>query len=143
VAILDAAGEGLEDRAHGEAAAACVDRDAVGLAHQRAVGAGDEAGEVVALVEDRAARGARHHPAHLPGDVVEPLLRQRKLDRIERGHAAPTVMSKLPLASTARMSPGPTTTVVVASSTISGPVKRWPGARSAPAKTGVSTQPAA
>ncbi len=39
--------------------------------------------EVVALAEDRRARGARHHPAHLVRDVVEPVLHQRQGDGIE------------------------------------------------------------
>ena len=81
---LDAAGEVAQDRAHREAAAAGVDRDAVGLADQRAARVGDEAGEVVALAEDRRARGARHHPAHLVRDVVEPVLHQRQGDGIGR-----------------------------------------------------------
>ena len=68
---------------HGEAAAAGMDRNAVGLADQSAARVGDEAGEIVALAEDRRARGARHHPAHLVRDMVEPVLHQCKRDGIE------------------------------------------------------------
>ena len=80
----DPPAKGLEQRAHREAAAAGMDRDAVGLGDQRALGIGEEAGEVVALVEDRAARGADHHPAHLLGDLVQPVLHEREGDGI--GH---------------------------------------------------------
>ena len=75
--------EVAQDGAHREAAAAGMDRDAVGLADQGAARVGDEAGEIVALAEDRRARGARHHPAHLVRDVVEPVLHQRERDGIE------------------------------------------------------------
>jgi hypothetical protein len=75
VLLRDPAGEVAQHGAQGEAAAAGVDGDAVRLRHHLALGAADEAGEVVALAEDRAAGGARHHPAHLARDVVELLLR--------------------------------------------------------------------
>ena len=57
---LDAAPrEVAQHGAHREAAAAGVDRDAVGLADQGAARVGDEAGEVVALAEDRRLRAVR------------------------------------------------------------------------------------
>ena len=56
-----------------QAAAAGVDRDAVGLADEPAAAVGEEAGEVVALVEDRAARRSQHHLSHALRDMVDPL----------------------------------------------------------------------
>jgi len=82
-------GEGGNESAHGEAAATRMDRDAVGLRYQRAGRVGDETGEVVRLVEDRAARGPHHHEAHLPGDVVQPVLQQSELDRVGAVHEGP------------------------------------------------------
>src|SRR3546814_16214131 len=58
-------------------------RDAVRLGEELAAGRTQEAGEVVALTEDRAARGPRHHPSHVEGAVVELLLDDRAQDGIE------------------------------------------------------------
>ena len=80
VFLFDRVLEIAQDGAHGEAAAAGMDRNAVGLADQRAAGIGDEAGKVVALAEDRRARRARHHPAHLVRDVIEPVLHEGQGD---------------------------------------------------------------
>ena len=83
VAGLDVAFEVAQHRAHREAAAAGVDGDPVRLRDQPAVRSAYEAGEVVGLAEDGAARGAHHHVAHLPGDVVQAVLGERELDRVE------------------------------------------------------------
>ena len=71
----------------------------------------------MALAEDRRARRARHHPAHLVRDVVEPVLHQRQGDGIEFGaHAmAPTWTRKSSRGSTSSRSRGPTKAVVVRS----------------------------
>ena len=75
--------EPSEQRPHREAAPAGVDRDPVGVGDQRPVGRGDEATEVVGLTEDRTAGGPRHHPTHVPGDLVQAVLHQRQDDGIE------------------------------------------------------------
>ncbi len=126
--------EVAQDGAHGEAAAAGMDGNAVGLADQDAARVGDEAGEVVALAEDRRARRARHHPAHLVRDVVQPVLHQRQGHGIEFGaHTTPPIWTrKSSRRSTSRMSRGPTKAVMVRSSTSKGPSSRQPGPRSAP-----------
>ena len=85
VAGLDVVLEVAQHRAHRESAAAGVDRDAIGLGDQPAVRPAHEAGEVVGLTEDGAARGAHHHVAHLPGDVVQAVLGERELYGVE-GH---------------------------------------------------------
>ena len=85
IAGLDVVFEVAQHRAHREAAAAGVDRDPVRLGDQPAVRPAHEAGEVVGLAEDGAARGAHHHVAHLPGDVVQAVLGKRELYGIE-GH---------------------------------------------------------
>ena len=65
VVRFDPPGESVNKGAHGEATTAGMDRNAVGLADQGAAGIGNETGKIMALVEDRAARGARHDEAHL------------------------------------------------------------------------------
>ena len=80
---LETAPEPAEQRPYREAASAGVDRDSVGVGDQRPVGRGDEATEVVRLAEDRAAGGPRHHPTHMPCDLVQAVLHQRQHDRIE------------------------------------------------------------
>ena len=81
---MNTTGEIREQRPHGEAAATGVDRNTVGISNERACGVGDEAGEVVALTEDRTARGARHHPTHVLADLIEPVLHQSKNDGVAR-----------------------------------------------------------
>jgi hypothetical protein len=144
VTVMDVAGKILEQPAQTETAGAGVDRDAIRLAHDVAVGVADEAGEVVTLTEDRAARRARHHPAHGARHVIDLLLSERQLDRIgaavpshsaasrcrvrstERA-GAPIVMTMTSEESTVRRSPGLTRIVVVRSSTMHGPARSWPG----------------
>ena len=79
--------EVAQDGAHGKAAAAGMDRNAVSLADQGAARVGDEAGKVMALAEDRRARRAGHHPAHLVRDVIQPILHKGQGDGIERSRA--------------------------------------------------------
>ena len=86
VAGLDVVFEVAQHRAHREAAPAGVDRDPVRLRDQPAVRPAHEAGEVVGLAEDGAARGAHHHLAHLPGDVVQAVLGEGELDGVEGRH---------------------------------------------------------
>ena len=86
VAGLDVVGEVAQHRAHREAAPAGVDRDPVRLRDQPAVRSAHEAGEVVGLAEDGASRGAHHHLAHLPGDVVQAVLGEGELDGVEGCH---------------------------------------------------------
>ena len=126
--------EGREHSLDDQAAAAGVDRDAVGLADEPAAAVGEEAGEVVALVEDRAARRPQHHLAHALRDMVDPLLHERQRHRIEPHARAPSSkrIRKLPMLSTVQTSPGARMTEVVASSMIAGPSTAAPGIRSAP-----------
>ena len=56
-------------------------------------------------------------------------------------HGSTKPTNRSPDASTSSRSCGPTTTVVVCSSTNSGPSSRWPGRRSAPRYTGVGAKP--
>ena len=77
--------EVAQDRPDRKTAAPGVDRDPVGLGDQPAVRPAHEAGEVVGLAEDGAARGAYHHLAHLPGDVVQAVLGEGELYGVE-GH---------------------------------------------------------
>ena len=86
VSFGDVAAEHFQQRSDRKASSARVDGNAIGLRYERAICIGDEAGEVVGLVEDRAARGAHHHPAHLAGDMIEAVLHQRQRDRIESAH---------------------------------------------------------
>src|SRR3954454_3286608 len=92
------------------------------------------------LTEDRAARGAHHDPAHLPRDVIELLLNERKTngiktnrikaDRIIDHGAAPFAAietRKLSAASTSRRSRCPIRIVVFLSSMRAGPSTCWPG----------------
>ena len=83
VAFGDVVAERRDQGAHGKAAAGGMRRQAFGLADDVAVAAGDEAGEVVRLAEDRAERRLLHHPSHLPADMVETVLRQREQDGID------------------------------------------------------------
>jgi hypothetical protein len=84
IALGQLIAEIAQDGADAEPAAAGMDRDAVGLADDLAGRACDEAGKVMRLAEDRTARRAHHHPAHLVGDMIEAVLRQREDDGIER-----------------------------------------------------------
>ena len=56
-------------------------------------------------------------------------------------HGSSKRMNRSPEPSTSSRSRGPTTTVVVCSSTSNGPSSRWPGRTSAPRYTGVDTNP--
>ena len=51
-----------------------MDRDTVGLRDNYTQTVGEIAGEIVRVVENWAARRPGHDPAHLLGDVVEPVL---------------------------------------------------------------------
>ena len=73
--------DGLDD----QAAAASVDRDTVGLADEATDAVGEEAGEVMALVEDRAAGRPQHDLAHALGDMVDALLHERQRNWVEPG----------------------------------------------------------
>ena len=135
--------EGPQDGLHDQSAATGVDRDAVRLTDQAPAPVGQEAGEVMALIEDRAASGLQHDLAHALGNVVDPLLHKRQRYRIEtardrcglvhRGSTlGPGRMTKLPKASTLQRSPGATTTLVVLSSMMAGPRNSAPGETSMP-----------
>jgi hypothetical protein len=51
-----------------------MDWNAVGLANQITFRIRQEAGEIMGLCEDWAARGSGHHPPHRQGDVIQPVL---------------------------------------------------------------------
>ncbi len=124
-----------DDRAHRVAAAAGMNRDAVGLRDDLAVAVAEKAGEIVAHAEDGATRRAHHDPAHLLRDVVELFLDKRQLDDIDChavGILSVNSTTKLLARSTVSRSPWPMRTVVVASSISAGPSTEWPGCRSGP-----------
>ncbi len=79
----------VQQRARREPAAAGMDRNAVRLGYDDAAGVGQEAGEIMRVVEDRAARRTRHDPSHLLGDVIQTVLHQRQCDRVERHFRSP------------------------------------------------------
>ena len=85
VARLDVVLEVAQDRPDRESTAPGVDRDPVRLGDEPSVRPAHEAGEVVGLAEYRATRGAHHHLAHLPGDVVQAVLGEGELYGVE-GH---------------------------------------------------------
>ena len=47
-----------------------MDRDAIGVGDERAIGRGDETAEVMTLAEDRAACRSGHDPAHMACDLI-------------------------------------------------------------------------
>ena len=80
---VDASLVTLQERPNCKAAPAGVNGDAVGVGDQRSVRSRHVTGEIVALAEDRAARGTRHDPAHVLADLVEPVLHDCEHDRVQ------------------------------------------------------------
>ena len=78
----DVVAPAIDQGSHREPTASGVDRKPIGIGDERAVGAGDEAREVVRLAEDRAAGSSGHDPAHVLADLIQALLHQGKDDRI-------------------------------------------------------------
>ncbi len=83
IAGLHAPAKAAEQRPHRKSAPTGVDRDAVGVGYQGAIGRGNVATEVVRLAEDRATRGAGHHPAHVPADLIQAILHQGQDNGVE------------------------------------------------------------
>src|SRR5882672_7002438 len=85
--------EAVEYGSDGKTAAACVDRQSVGLRHDVALGIADKAREVVRLAKQRAACCAHHHPPHLSRNMIELFLDQGKTDRIVNHPTTPAAVA--------------------------------------------------
>src|SRR5205085_5876900 len=98
-----------------------MDRDVAPLPDQIAAAVRDRRRQVASLAQQRRARRARHHQAHLLGRGREPVPDDFDDERIEL-HAVPRVRNRLPETSGFTCQPGGTTTVDHASSMIAGPL---------------------
>ena len=69
--------------AHAKTTASGVYGDAVRLANNLAGWPRNKAGKIVSLAENRTSRSTHHHPTHLMGNMIKPVLRERENYRIK------------------------------------------------------------
>src|SRR5689334_9132193 len=98
-----------------------MDRDVAALPDQVAPAVRDRRRQVAGLAQQRRARRARHHQAHLLGRGREPVPDDLDDERIDL-HGATRVRNRLPETSGRACQPGGTTTVDHASSMMAGPL---------------------
>src|SRR5262249_21376309 len=96
--------------------------------------------EVVGLVGERGERRPHDGLGRLVHDRDQPRPQHLERDRVEPG-AHGSVTTRLPVAATFAVPPGPMTSVEPSSSTTAGPPISSPGARRARAYTVVSSKP--
>ena len=107
VAIAQAPGrDALEKLLHGERHHAHVDRDVAPLGDQPPFGVGQRGGQVARLFQQRRARRAHEHDAHLLRDRVERVADDLERDGMDGGAHAPASMTRLPSRSAAQRWPG-------------------------------------
>ena len=125
VARVDVVAELLADRAHRPADGHDVQRVVLALGHGHDLGVAvhEDAGEVLALVEDGRVRGAHEGDAHLAHDRDEGLAQTSSvMGSIMRRPSRSRI--RLPCSSTSPAQPGGITVVAPNSSTMAGPARR-------------------